>query len=66
MSEEEGSFGLNLAEKFFGLILVAMGAIGLYYTVTSTTVLLSATGLFYLLLIVLIALGVVLLISKTE
>jgi len=66
MSEEEGSFGLNLAEKFFGLILVAIGAIGLYYTVTSTTVLLSATGLFYLLLIVLIALGVILLISKTE
>ena len=65
MSEEEGSFGLNLAEKFFGLILVAIGAIGLYYTVTSTTVLLSATGLFYLLLIVLIALGVILLISKT-
>jgi hypothetical protein len=66
MSEEEGGFGLNLAEKFFGLILVAIGAIGLYYTINSTTVLLSATGLFYLLLIVLIALGVVLLISKTE
>jgi hypothetical protein len=66
MSEEEGSFGLNLAEKFFGLILVAMGAIGLYYTVTSTTVLLSATGLFDFLLIALIALGVILLISKTE
>lgn len=66
MSEEEGSFGLNLAEKFFGLILVAIGAIGLYYTVTSATVLLSASGLFYLLLIVPIALGVVLLISKTE
>ena len=66
MSEEEGSFGLNLAEKFFGLILVAMGTIGLYYTVTSTTVLLSATGLFDLLLLVLIALGVILLTSKTE
>jgi len=66
MSEEEGSFGLNLAEKFFGLILVAIGAIGLYYTMASTTVLLSATGLFYLLLIVLIALGVILLTSKTE
>ena len=66
MSEEEGSFGLNLAEKFFGLILVAIGAIGLYYTANSTAVLLSATGLFYLLLVVLIALGVVLLISKTE
>ncbi len=66
MSEEEGSFGLNLAEKFFGLILVAIGAVGLFYTATSATVLLSATGLFYLLLIVLIALGVILLISKTE
>jgi hypothetical protein len=66
MSEEEGSFGLNLAEKFFGLILVIMGAIGLYYTVTSTTVLLSATGLFDLLLIIIVALGVVLLTSKTE
>jgi hypothetical protein len=66
MSEEEGSFGLNLAEKFFGLILIVMGAIGLYYTVTSTTVLLSATGLFDLLLIILVASGVVLLTSKTE
>jgi hypothetical protein len=66
MSEEEGSFGLNLAEKFFGLILIVIGAIGLYYTVTSTTVLLSAAGLFDLLLIVLVALGVILLTSKTE
>jgi hypothetical protein len=65
MSEEEGSFGLNVAEKFFGLILLLIGAIGLYYTMTSTDVLLSATGLFDLLLIVFIALGVVLLISKT-
>jgi hypothetical protein len=66
MSEEQGSFGLNLAEKFFGIILMAIGAIGLYYTLTSTTVLLSASGLFVILLITLIALGVVLLTSKTE
>lgn len=66
MSEEQGSFGLNLAEKFFGIILMAIGAIGLYYTLTSTTVLLSASGLFVVLLITLIALGVVLLTSKTE
>jgi hypothetical protein len=63
---EEGSFGLNLAEKFFGLILVVIGAIGLYYTATSTAVLLSVTGLFVFLLIVLIALGMVLLTAKTE
>jgi len=66
MSEEEGSFGLNLAEKFFGLILLVVGAIGLYYTITSGTVLLLATGLFGFLTVVLMALGLVLLTAKTE
>jgi predicted membrane protein len=63
---EEGSFGLNLAEKLFGLILVVIGTIGLYYTVASSAVLFSVTGLFAFLLIVLIALGAVLLTAKTE
>ena len=66
MSEEEGSFGLNLAEKFFGLILLVVGAIGLYYTITSSTVLLLTTGLFGFLTVVLMALGLVLLTAKTE
>ncbi len=66
MSEEEGSFGLNLAEKFFGLILLVIGAIGLYYTITSSTGLLLTTGLFGFLTIVLMALGLVLLTAKTE
>jgi len=66
MSEEEGSFGLNLAEKFFGLILLVVGAIGLYYTITSNTALLLTTGLFGFLTIVLMALGLVLLTAKTE
>jgi len=66
MSEEEGSFGLNLAEKFFGLILLVVGAIGLYYTITSNTVLLLTTGLFGFLTVVLMALGLVLLTAKTE
>jgi hypothetical protein len=63
---EEGSFGLKLAEKFFGFILLVIGALGLYYTVTSTTVLLSVTGLFVVLLIVLVMLGIFLLTAKTE
>jgi uncharacterized membrane protein len=66
MSEEEGSFGLNLAEKFFGLILLVVGAIGLYYTITSNTALLLTTGLFGFLTVVLMALGLVLLTAKTE
>lgn len=66
MSEEEGSFGLNLAEKFFGLILLVVGAIGLYYTITSSTALLLTTGLFGFLTVVLMALGLVLLTAKTE
>jgi hypothetical protein len=63
---EEGSFGLNLAEKFFGLLLLAIGGFGLYYTLTSVDVLKSYTGLFAFLSIVLIVLGFLMMIAKTE
>ena len=36
MSEEGDTFWPSLAEKFFGLIVVIMGAILLYFTATST------------------------------
>jgi hypothetical protein len=36
MSEEGDTFWVSLAEKFFGLIVVVMGAILLYFTATST------------------------------
>lgn len=62
----EGSFGLNLAEKFFGLILLAIGALALYYTVTSAEALLTFTGFFAFLSIVIIILGLVMLTVKTE
>ncbi len=62
----EGSFGLNLAEKFFGLILLTIGALALYYTVTSAEALLTFTGFFAFLSIVIIILGLVMLTVKTE
>jgi hypothetical protein len=65
MSEESG-FGLNLAEKFFGLIILLTGIFALYYTAASAEALVTYTGLFGFLSIILIILGFVLLIAKTE
>jgi hypothetical protein len=65
MSEESG-FGLNVAERFFGLLIFVMGLFALYYTATSASALEVYTGLFGFLSIVLIVLGFVLLIAKTE
>ena len=65
MSEESG-FGMSVAAKFFGFIILLTGAITLYFTVTSVDVLVMFTGLFGFLSIVLIAIGLVLLIAKTE
>lgn len=63
---EEGSFGLSLAEKFFGLIILAVGGISAYYTWTSSQSLDPYFGLFAFLTIVLLAVGIVLLTAKTE
>lgn len=63
---EEGSFGLNLAEKFFGFILLIVGIVTLYYTITSTQALLAFTGFFGFLSIILVVLGFVLMTAKTE
>jgi len=63
---EEGSFGVSLAERFFGFILIIMGVVALYYTITSAQVLLVFTAFFSFLSIVLIVLGLVLMTAKTE
>jgi len=63
---EEGGFGLNVAEKFFGLIIFVVGILTLYYTVSSSQALLGYTGLFGFLSIILIVLGLFLLIVKVE
>jgi len=63
---EEGGFGLVVAEKFFGLILVIIGALSTYYTFTSTQALRDYTGFFGFLGITVLALGLILIIAKIE
>jgi succinate-acetate transporter protein len=63
---EEGSLGLNLAERFFGLLVLAIGLFTLYYTVTSADTLMSFTWFFGFLAIVLVVLGIVMITAKTE
>jgi hypothetical protein len=63
---EEGGFGLVVAEKFFGLILIVIGALSTYYTVTSTQALRDYTGFFGFLSVMVLALGVILIIAKIE
>ncbi len=63
---EEGSFGLNTAEKFLGLLILVVGGLATYYTFTSTQTLQSFVGLFGFLSIVLIVAGIVLMTAKTE
>jgi hypothetical protein len=62
----EGAFGLALAEKFFGLILIIVGALAAYFTFTNSSALNAFTGFFGFLSVLLLALGVFLLIVKTE
>jgi len=66
MSEEGGGFGITLAEKFFGFIIIIIGAMATYYTFTSTQALGDFTGFFGFLSIFLLAIGVFLIITKTE
>jgi len=63
---EEGSFGLGMAEKFFGLIIMIVGVLTLYNTLTSTAALGSFTGFFGSLSVVLMILGLVLMTAKPE
>ena len=62
---DEGGLGIGLAEKFFGLILLVVGLLGLYYTVTSASVLGFATDFFTVMCLILIVVGLVLMIAKT-
>jgi hypothetical protein len=63
MSEQD-TFWISLSEKFFGLLLIIIGAILLYFTATSTTELGAFTAFFGFLSIVILALGVVLLLVR--
>jgi hypothetical protein len=63
MSEQD-TFWISLGERFFGLLLIIIGAILLYFTATSTTDLGAFTAFFGFLSIVVLAVGVVLLVVK--
>ncbi|MBT0158691.1 hypothetical protein G4O51_01765 [Candidatus Bathyarchaeota archaeon A05DMB-2] len=64
MSEEGDTFWVSLSEKFLGLLLTIIGALTLYFTVTTTTALGVFTGLFGFLSIVVLGIGVFLLVVK--
>jgi len=66
MSEEGGGFGLKLAEKFFGVLLLIVGALTSYYTFTSISNLGGYTWLFGFLSAFILALGLFLMTAKTE
>jgi uncharacterized membrane protein len=63
---EEGGFGIALAEKFFGILLVIIGVLTAYYTFTSFSALGIFTGFFGFLCIILLVIGVLLITAKTE
>jgi hypothetical protein len=63
---EEGGFGITFGEKFFGFLLLVIGSLALYYVLTSTQALGIFTAFFGFLNVMLMALGLILIIAKTE
>jgi hypothetical protein len=63
MSTEE-TFWISLAEKFFGLILTIIGALFLYFTISSTSVLGMFSAFFGFLAIVVLVAGLFLLLVR--
>lgn len=63
MSEGD-TFWLSLAEKFFGLLLTIVGALFLYFTLTSIDALGGFAGLFGFLSAVVLLIGLFLLVVR--
>jgi len=63
---EEGGFGITLTERFFGLLLMIIGVLAVYYTFTSATALGTFTGFFGFLSLILLSLGIILMTAKLE
>jgi predicted membrane channel-forming protein YqfA (hemolysin III family) len=61
---EEGSLWIKIAEKFFGLLLIILGALLVYFTATSSAALGAFTALFVFLSLVFLAVGVFLIVVK--
>jgi len=67
MSEESGGFGLTLAEKMFGFIILVIGALTEYFIYTSISALGTIYAWFFgILTLILIIVGALLLTAKTE
>jgi hypothetical protein len=64
LMSDEDSFWISLSEKFFGLLLLIIGALLLYFTATSTDVLGVFSGFFGFLSIVVLIIGVLLLLVR--
>jgi hypothetical protein len=64
MSEEGDTFWISLTEKFFGLLLTIIGALILYFTITSTDVLGVFTAFFGFLSIIVLICGLFLLLVR--
>ncbi len=58
MSEEGDTFWVSLAERLFGLLLIVIGGVLLYYTATSTSVLGGFSAFFGFLSVILVLLGI--------
>ena len=63
MSEGD-TFWVSLAEKFLGLFLTIIGALFLYFTLTSTAALAGFTGFFGFLSVVVLLIGLFLLVVR--
>jgi hypothetical protein len=63
---EDGSFGAIFIEKLVGVIILLIGIFTTAYTLTSQDVLKSYVGLFTLLSVILVLLGLFLILAKTE
>jgi hypothetical protein len=64
MSEEGDTFWISLTEKFFGLLLTIIGALLLYFSITSTDVLGVFTAFFGFLSIIVLICGLFLLLVR--
>ena len=64
---EDTPIGLAVAEKIFGLILIIIGAVVAYYSTNITTGDISHfSGIFTAIGVVIVAVGIFLVITKTE
>jgi hypothetical protein len=63
MSEQD-TFWIKLGQRGFGLLLLVIGVVMLYFTLTSLTELAAFSGFFGFLSVIVLVLGIVLLIAK--